>query len=467
MNLNLLSLSRLNGALVGLGFPANTDKAVSLERVENLIKDGVLTYESVKSAKPYEFESSSAPDKSVRKLESDIDKLYELLNANNLVVKNAVSEVRDLDDRLIVMHEDLVSKLGKTDGSTIRAEVSKLFDSFRESTPVETMKSIARSLPAPVVKKKACELFSGTLSYRIDGEEVDFSNMEVSYWGDDAPNKIDDYVFPPQHLHVALTSLENELPSNMWLGGERGTGKTEFVTQLANRLGRKLYRINFDEAMERAEFIGGNSIEGGDVVWKEGIVTQAIQHQGALILFDEISFARPQSLAVLHSVCEPNPNRSLTVAETGKRIPVAQDVAFFVADNSLGYGDSSGNFSGIRDMNTAFLDRFAYTLKFEYLDTVSETKLLMSRTGLPKEVASSLVKFANGAREKSKSGLLTQPPSIRQLFAWGKAIKSGLPISLAFNNAIVNKYPEDCEAELRGLYSAFIDVSSIKKYLGG
>jgi len=35
--------------------------------------------------------------------------------------------------------------------------------------------------------------------------------------------------------------------------GPPGTGKTEFVAQLAARLKRPLYRINFDEALERAE----------------------------------------------------------------------------------------------------------------------------------------------------------------------------------------------------------------------
>jgi MoxR-like ATPase len=96
------------------------------------------------------------------------------------------------------------------------------------------------------------------------------------------PALVDDYVFNPAHLHQALIALDDALPHNTWLGGERGTGKTEFVTQLAARLKRKLVRVNFDEALERADFIGANTISGGDVVWSEGIITKAIQHPGAL-----------------------------------------------------------------------------------------------------------------------------------------------------------------------------------------
>jgi hypothetical protein len=55
---------------------------------------------------------------------------------------------------------------------------------------------------------------------------------------------------------------------------------------------------------------------------------------------------------------------------------------------------------------------------------------------------------------------------LRQIFAWAAAIKGGLPVSVAFNNAIVNKFPSECEAELRGIFSASIDSAQLKSYLG-
>jgi hypothetical protein len=76
-----------------------------------------------------------------------------------------------------------------------------------------------------------------------------------------------------------------------------------------------------------------------------------------------------------------------------------------------------------------------------------------------------LVKFATVAREKAKAGVLTQPPSLRQLFAWARAITKGVPVGIAFENAIINKFPSDCEAELRGVFSATIDVNNLKSYL--
>jgi hypothetical protein len=86
---------------------------------------------------------------------------------------------------------------------------------------------------------------------------------------------------------------------------------------------------------------------------------------------------------------------------------------------------------------------------------------------LPLDATEILVKFANVAREKARAGLLTQPPSLRQLFAWARAIQKGIPIGVSFDSAIVNKFPADCESELRGIFSATIDVANLKSFLTG
>jgi MoxR-like ATPase len=470
--LSFVSIGRLNAVISKYGDGVQCAvKRDAVDKVADLVFNRKVEMEEVKTIAPVTAVAPSAPVASgsmaMNHFRQDLEAMSNDLLSVALTAKDAMSEARDMDNRIVALHDEFESRLSTigVDESAVRKEVAKVFASFKKVTPIAELETIASAMPV-VTRKRVADVFDGDLSYEVDGERVDFSNLEVDVWDDiHAPKRVNDYVFQPRHLHFALIALANNLPHNMWLGGERGTGKTEFVTQLASRLGRRLFRINFDEAIERAEFIGGNTIESGNVVWKEGIVTQAIQYTGALVLFDEIGFARAQNLAVLHSVCERSPHRSITIAETGKRFPVAQHVAFFVADNSLGYGDASGNFAGVRDMNTAFIDRFSYTLKFNYLSAKDETALIVNRTGINKDVATMLVKFATSAREKAQAGVLTQPPSIRQLFAWAEAVKCGLPVGLAFENAIINKFPADCEAELRGLYTALIDAVKLKSYL--
>jgi MoxR-like ATPase len=381
------------------------------------------------------------------------DRLHDLGKAVELKAQAAVEKAeRDVHAKLAgVKSADsgLISE-------TIRQEVAKVFAPFKQDTAPEVLTEIAGRI-GQFRTERAGDIFPVTVY-----GSVDFSDLPVGIWDDPAaPALVDDYVFNPPHLHQALIALDDALPHNTWLAGERGTGKTEFVTQLAARLKRKLVRVNFDEALERADFIGANTISGGDVVWSEGIITKAIQHPGALILLDEVGFARAQSVSVLHALTERSVHRALTIAETGNRIPVASHVAFFAADNSNGHGDS-GNFAGVREQNTAFLDRFGFTLRFDYLPAQDEAALIVKRTGLTPKAADILVDFAGAARQQAKNGLLTQPPSLRQLFAWAGAVAKGLPVQIAFQNAVINKFPADCEAELLALYAAKVDEVEFK-----
>lgn len=485
LELSKLPLPVLNSVLVANGLSAETNnKGGAIALVEDLINNGKVTLSEVQSAKPTVVSNvvanTNVPDdirqslvnaqSELTKKIDDVERIRETasnLLLDNLKIKGEIeSKVEELELRIGNTLKSIQGIDYNVVESQIRAEASKLFDKFRKTTTKEELTIIANALPK-CERKRVRDVFTGqVLSYQHQGENVDFSDYFVDVWNDpNAPARVDDYIFNPQHLHQALVALDDSLPDNVWLAGERGTGKTEFVTQLASRLGRRLYKVSFDEALERAEFIGGNTIENGNVVWKEGIITQAIQHTGALVLFDEIGFARAQNLAVLHAVTEHSPHRALTIAETGVRYPVASHVAFFCADNSNGHGDTSGNFAGVRDQNTAFIDRFSFTLNFQYLPQDDEIALVTNRTGLPYDASKILVTFANTAREKARAGLLTQPPSLRQLFAWARAIQKGVPVAIAFENAIVNKFPQDCESELRGIFSATIDTAQLKSYL--
>jgi len=481
--ISLVPLTVLNAVCEQAGLKRSNDKATQVLQVASLIDQGLITLDQVKATIPSGNTAApaapAAPDATLdagwqRWQQQRLDAITLTLNEafNNLKgaeadILSISSKVADVElavrKSLIEVEGRLVRQLstvsvdeGKLD-KAISGAVSKAFRKFRTEVPVRRIKEIASGLRPQTETSTAAEVF-GADACRYG--ETDFGSLNVEVWSHpDAPQVVDDYVFDARHLHQAIIALSDDIPDNLWLAGERGTGKTEFATQIAARLQRPLYRVNFDEALERADFIGANTIEAGNVVWKAGIIAQAIQVPGAIILLDEIGFARAQSLAVLHSLCERSPHRALTVNETGVRIPVATDVAFLCADNSNGHGDASGNFAGVREQNSAFIDRFSFTLQFQYLPQDAEAKLISQRTGVNDTVARAITTFAKVAREKSSAGLLSQPPSLRQLFAWARAVHKGLPVQVAFFNAIVNKFPIDCTAELAGIYAATINQS--------
>ena len=84
--------------------------------------------------------------------------------------------------------------------------------------------------------------------------------------------------------------------------------------------------------------------------------------------------------------------------------------------------------------------------------------MISGRTGLSAAASDIIVGFATVARQKAQAGLLTQPPSLRQLFAFARAVQRGLPVGVAFRNSVVNKYPADSEGELVGAFAATVDA---------
>jgi len=400
--LSLISTGKLNAALVqtGYGSEVSADKVRVVTILTDIVNKGGITVDEIRNLVPLStavINAKQAPSANTGAINDSIglvnDALTEVRNSQTIVsttyslASKTLDEVRDLRSKIVTqadkIERDLVKRIdtevGKITGvdyskidNAIRSEVGNLFSSFKQSVTPEQLQTVANSV-AVFSTHKASEIFPAPLFYQQDGETVNFEDMEVLVWNDpEALAVLDDYVFNPANLHQALCALSESIPDNVWLAGERSTGKTAFTEQISARLKRKLFRINFDDGMERSEFIGANILKNGDVEWKAGIIAQAIQHTGSLILLDEIGFARPAQLASLHALCERSANRAIVIAETGTRIPVASHVAFFCADNSNGHGDASGNFAGVRDQNTAFIDRFSYTLEFNYLPHADE-----------------------------------------------------------------------------------------------
>jgi len=457
--LALLPLRTLNAALMQLGITPTTDKAIAVSTLDRLITDGLITLAEIQGATPV----ATAPAAPLAFDANGFVKTVQDLHATTAALAATVTrQGAEVDAKI-------AAAVPKVDNTAVVSEVARAvadaFAAFKSVTAPEVITKVADALPPARVLKTARELFSDRFTKY---STVDFGNMEVEYWGDPgAPKRVDDYYWNPEILHETLCAINNPLPHNMWLAGERGTGKTEFAKQLANRLGRRLFRINFDENAERADFIGGNTITAGSVTWSPGAIVQAITHPGAIVLLDEIGFARAQAIASLHALCERTVDRAITISETGQRIPVAPHVVFMVADNSNGHGDASGNFAGVRVQSSAFIDRFSYTFEFQYLPREQEAELVAKVSGLPLNAVRMMVDLLNIAREKARDGLLTQPPSLRQLFAWADAVKQGIRVKRAYKSAVINKFPAETAVELEGIYVASIDEVYFNKMMQG
>lgn len=249
--------------------------------------------------------------------------------------------------------------------------------------------------------------------------------------------------------HLVQSQVTGE---NCWLGGEKGTGKTQTCMQFAAITGRPFTRINFHKYTTAEEYLGSAALVNGNTVFEAGDFLKAYTTAGSVILLDEITNADPAELAPLNALLEPNARVNIG----GQVWQRAAGVLVFGADNTLGSGDASGRYAGVRQMNAALLDRFARSIHFGFLPRDTERQALMNHTGCTQKLADHVLDVVDVCRQKLAEGALVDAPSLRQAIAFIKALHfHALPD--AWNCTIASKQPIEGAIELAGIYAAHVN----------
>jgi len=285
-------------------------------------------------------------------------------------------------------------------------------------TPSAPVLPVARVID----NKTRKEVFGLTLPATENGVEI---------WNAaDAPRKDKNMIWDNTVLSVVLAA--GRRGKNIWLMGPRGVGKTIFCNQLAAYTGRPHVRIGFHAEIEAVQLFGMTvPHSSGGVVWQDGVLTAAMRRPGTVILLDETSLAPAGMLHALQTLLD---EKKITL-ETGEVVEAADGVVFLIADNTGGFGDSSGEYHGTGPMNAAFLDRSSQIVPVGYLPKDKEIRLVEAKTGLNRAAAAHLVGFAQLTRQAGQdcSGL-----SPRRVFAWAEMIADGFASDLAFELSVIN-----------------------------
>lgn len=301
--------------------------------------------------------------------------------------------------------------------------------------------------PKVVGQKSAKELFGLNLKV-LDG-----SPLMLDVWNDpDAPEINTTFRFNAKTLQKVLVCIAKG--SNAWLSGPKGTGKTEFVLQLAARLGRSVARVNFDASAEKYEFLGGERVRAGSTVWQDGAILCGMRRAGCIVLLDELARARPEYLMALNPILEPRGR--VTITETGEVVGKAAGVVFIAADNSNGTGDPTGQYV-CRKLDDSLVDRFSAMVEFDYFEPAVEAGIIVDVTGCSAALAFELVKFIGVCRTAATAGNVETAPGLRQLFAWSEQILGGVEPREAYATAVVAKAGVESREELEQLFKQNCD----------
>ena len=314
------------------------------------------------------------------------------------------------------------------------------------------------SVKAAVMTVIAAPVDTETCQYAFD---VPVTNrhgkpLTIDIWGHPDSPPVDPHYIWTENLirHLVLAQRTGE---NIWLGGPKGTGKSEAAKQWAAKTDRMFTRINFTKHTSPEDFVGAVGLVNGQTEFVPGDFLRAFVTPGAVILLDEVSNSDPANLAILNALLEPNSHVNIG----GQVWTRAPGVMIMGADNTLGNGDDSGRYAGTRSMNSSLLDRFARVLPFKYLPEATEVQALVRHTGCTEKLARHVVKAINVARAKVDTGDIVDAPSLRQLVAFIRALDL-LSVNEAWETTIAAKQPPESLLALEAIRIASIDESLIE-----
>ena len=227
------------------------------------------------------------------------------------------------------------------------------------------------------------------------------------------PEKMSNYV-PFGHFKDVKGIIKSKIFFPVFVTGLSGNGKTLMVEQVCAQLKRELFRVNITIETDEDDLMGGHTLQGGDIMFREGPVIKAMR-KGAVLLLDEVDLGS-NKLMCLQSVLE---GKGYLIKKTGEWVTPAPGFTILATANTKGQGSDDGKFIGTQIMNEAMLERFAITMQQEYPPVTTERSILkkeMALTGpVDEEFCTKLVDWADIIRKTYYEGAIDDVITTRRL----------------------------------------------------
>ena len=321
---------------------------------------------------------------------------------------------------------------------------------FSEPTPVVTP-PVSTTATTPDMEAKV-----------TTPEPTENGAMEIFY------PKPDQYFLVSENIVEALRvteAISHKHPTCMLITGQPGGGKTTLAIQFAAKFNRPVVVVDFGILQEPQQlFQTTRLIQGdGDVmitdVRETGFV-KGMETEGCVVVMDEIN--RPENERVLNILMpllegekHGHGRASTWIEDLRRRVNVAKKVVFIATLNE------GALFCGITSIDLALRDRFR-EIFIDYLPAEPESKVLETKTGVPKVIANSLAEFAYTVRN---TPAISKKISTRQLLHAAEAYAEGTSLWQAVETAIGNYNDLEWRQQVMEIFSLNIkDEVEYKKW---
>lgn len=232
-------------------------------------------------------------------------------------------------------------------------------------------------------------------------------------------------------LQIFEAAYAHQLP--VLLKGPTGCGKTRFMEYMAWKLKRPLITVSCHDDLTASDLVGRYLVRGGETIWIDGPLARAVR-VGAICYLDEIVEARKDTMVVIHPLGDDR--RQLPIEKLGTLLTAPKEFCLAVSYNP-------GYQSVLKDLKQSTRQRFV-ALDFDYPSADLEARIVARESGVERDVADKLVKFAQMTRNLKGSGL-DEGASTRLLVHAGKLISAGVPPVNACRSAIARAVTDDEE----------------------
>lgn len=232
-------------------------------------------------------------------------------------------------------------------------------------------------------------------------------------------------------ISIFQSAYKNRLP--VLLKGPTGCGKTRFMEYMAWRLRRPLITVSCHDDLTASDLVGRFLIRGGETIWVDGPLARAVK-EGAICYLDEIVEARKDTMVVIHPLADDR--RVLPVEKLGQLFEAPPEFALSVSYNP-------GYQSVLKDLKQSTRQRFV-ALEFDYPEHELEVTIVSKESGIERNIAEKLVKFAEMTRNLKGNGL-EEGASTRLLVHAAKLIADDVPAVTACQSAIAQALTDDAE----------------------
>ena len=349
---------------------------------------------------------------------------------------------------------------------SLQAEVLKLSDEVKElkARPQVTIKTGPTFTPSGNVDIAGTELPHFKLSpaspwsvpkinpqYKLNGWSASFSagDLKVDY-----------------KLGEVVKSIHSGTPTRVI--GRPATGKTSGIEQACAHMGVPIRIIQCGKGLTEFTLLGEQTIENGDVVWKDGIlpalfkgavVSDEARQTPHIVVLDEGDHLKAEIQSILHGVLEGG----MLDLPNGEKVVVPENVLFVMTANTHGVGDLTGRHASAQVSDDAFISRWTRAYNVNYLDSDDEKNLLLSY-GVPTNLIDPLMQFIEGTRKQSEmidrgeiSDGVRTPVTLRSLIPFAQDCANGVDPKAAFCATVMGGFSPDEYDKVRELIRATMD----------